>query len=225
MCNMPGPAVTRARLCECCDRCSVTVTWSMVTGTFPSPMVWWLCGVLSKMPCSPYWVLSEPVWGSPRLSPASPGSPCPQPEAQLVGAGSPGLRGQKAGAWVSRSWPGISWPCQPGGAGLLGLVEARGLAGLGCSTRQAQGQSAGGTCGLWVLRTHWLSPPLLLCALRPQVREPMGSCSPRLSFRRDRGARCPGLSPPPWGASHSCGQPSPELLQLVRHRGDRSQAA
>lgn len=238
MCNMPGPAVTRARLCECCVTGAVSLScgpWSQAP-SHPRRH----CGfVVSSVKCLVHYIgssLSGHLWGSPRLGLASPGYPCPQREAQLVGAGSPGLLGKKAGTRVSQSWPGISWPCQPGGAGLLGLIEPCGLAELGCITRQAQRQSAGGTCGLWVLRTHWLSP-LLLCTLRPQVQGPMGSCSPPLSFWQEPwgcgflGVQ-PGVTvvehgeagdpsrvlwalPSSHGASHSCGQPSPELLQPI----------
>lgn len=40
------------------------------------------------------------------------------------------------------------------------------------------GEVRWGTCGLWALRTHWLSAPLLLCALRPPFLKGWGSCGP-----------------------------------------------
>lgn len=181
---MPGPACAepRAGLGVACDVTHVTGMWRVAScgpssRHGPTPDGAGPLGVLSKMPCFQFclrWGLGKGCVGSPRQSPAFPGSPHPSQRPSwlkqevLVF----GQRGE-AETCASRNWPLLSWPCQPGSSGFRGRYGNRlGLLGLGCFTSQAHGGSAGET-----LQPVGLSPALLLCTLRPRFLGAMGSAA------------------------------------------------
>lgn len=150
MCNLTCLAlpVARARLRVCvagwCVMGVVTVMSSLPQGS---------CGfvVLSVKRLLPVlchcWGLGKGCIWVPTTAHLPQGLPTPA-EAQLGGAGSPGLWGEGEEA-ESQNRQGLSWPCQPGGAGFLGRTAksrggGEGLAGLLRFTSLAEGGSAGG---------------------------------------------------------------------------------
>lgn len=90
----------------------------------------WCCGfVVSSVKCRSQFCVFVGAWGkgvfgSPQLSPASPGSPHPSQrpswlEQEVLGFG---VRGEEAETSTSQNQPDLSWPCQPGGTGFPGLI-------------------------------------------------------------------------------------------------------
>lgn len=172
--------------------CDVTVTWSVLSPR--SQPRWCWAFVVFSVKCRVSSSVFVGVWGkgafgSPRRSPAFPGSPHPsqrpswlEQEVRVFG------RRGEAETCASQNRPPSLGHANQVALGSRGRQQNRlwlavGLTGRGCFTSQAQGGSAGGTCGLWVCHQLCFCAPLDQGSWGLWVLQPSSE-----GFQWDRGA-------------------------------------